>query len=189
MQWRIYVLKNPRTLEVRYVGVAHGSLQRRLRGHIAESVRFQETHKQRWVLSLVSIGLNPLIEEIDAGSGDVWEDTERAWIRDYRARGARLTNIADGGGGLNWAALRKGNLTRRRSGPPARPKRVSVSEPNPDTLLLQECAAACQTMRAAVDLYKSRFRQPNGKKAVSSCTFGWFHARWNSHNFRKTIDI
>jgi hypothetical protein len=47
-------------------------------------------------LSLVSIGLHPLLEIIESGSGDGWANAERRWIAFYRASGARLVNGTDG---------------------------------------------------------------------------------------------
>lgn len=100
MDWLIYTLKNPRTLEVRYVGWTSLSADQRLRTHIAESVVSQKTHKQRWILSLLSIGLTPVIEVIESGTGDGWSEAERRWIAFFRASGARLVNGTDGGDGV-----------------------------------------------------------------------------------------
>lgn len=99
MNWVIYTLKHPRTNEVRYVGWTVTKPETRLRNHVMESVKKQTTHKHRWVLSLVSIGLMPLIEVIETGTGPGWKSAEKRWIALYRGSGARLTNGTDGGDG------------------------------------------------------------------------------------------
>jgi hypothetical protein len=98
MNWIIYTLKCPRTLEVRYVGFTSKGARSRLLKHINTAVKARRPIcSQRWILSLVSIGLVPLIEVIESGSGDGWQDAERRWIAHYRAQGAGLTNATDGG--------------------------------------------------------------------------------------------
>ncbi len=100
MDWVIYTLRCPRTLEVRYVGWTSQGIRKRLAGHIAESVGAPNTsHRCKWVLSLLSIGLKPLIEAIESGSGKTWGAAERRWVSFYRNAGARLVNGTDGGDG------------------------------------------------------------------------------------------
>ena len=104
MKWVIYVLKHPRTDEVRYVGWTKQGVDKRLREHIREAVRGQRTHRHRWLLSLVSIGLEPAFEVIEHGTGDGWSEAERRWIAFYRSYGARLVNGTDGGEGVSYWA-------------------------------------------------------------------------------------
>jgi hypothetical protein len=98
--WIIYTLANPRTTEVRYVGWTGRSPERRLEEHIRAALRLEHTFKDRWVLSLLSAGLAPVIEVIDSGSGDGWAEAEKRWIAFYRASGARLANGTEGGDGV-----------------------------------------------------------------------------------------
>jgi hypothetical protein len=101
MNWLIYVLKNPLTLEVRYVGSTTQGIERRLEQHIAGAQRApRRSYCQNMLLSLHGIGLTPLIEAIESGSGEGWAAAERRWIAYYRAAGARLTNATDGGEGV-----------------------------------------------------------------------------------------
>lgn len=86
-------------MDIRYVGWTVKSPESRLREHIKDSLRAR-THKRHWILSLVSIGLRPLIEVIETGSGDGWQEAERRWIAYYRGEGFRLTNTTDGGEGI-----------------------------------------------------------------------------------------
>lgn len=103
MNWVIYVLKHPRTLQIRYVGMTTQSVEKRLTKHLADSRRSQQSYRQRGIWALMSVGLVPLIEVIESGSGDGWKAAECRWIAFHRASGARLWNTTDGGDGvLNW---------------------------------------------------------------------------------------
>ncbi len=54
----IYTLTDPRTSEVRYVGVTAGSLEVRLKGHL----RYKgKDHRTAWVRSLLAVGVTPVI--------------------------------------------------------------------------------------------------------------------------------
>ena len=97
--WVIYVLKNPRTRAVKYVGWTSRTPEARLYAHIYYSVALHRTRAHQWVLSLVSIGLDPLIDVIDSGTGTAFKDAERHWIAFYRAQGCDLVNGTDGGDG------------------------------------------------------------------------------------------
>jgi len=101
MDWIIYMLKCPRTQQVRYVGFTTTTARARLLKHVNDAIGGpQKTYRQRWIFSLVSIGLMPIIETIETGSGPGWGDAERRWIAHYRSQGARLVNATDGGEGL-----------------------------------------------------------------------------------------
>lgn len=93
----IYILIDPRTNEVRYVGVTVGSLATRLNVHLQEARNpAKASHKINWIRSLLKKDLRPLIEELE-----VTPDRSREihWIAFYRSRGVRLTNMTDGGEG------------------------------------------------------------------------------------------
>lgn len=105
---KIYVLRDPRTNEVRYVGKTVKDLSSRLSAHINAS-RKKKTHCGQWIQSLWKIGLRPIAEEIDQALGD-WAEKERFWIAHYRAETAKLTNQCDGGEGvcgIVWSAERR----------------------------------------------------------------------------------
>jgi hypothetical protein len=104
MDWIIYTLKCPRTMAVRYVGWTCHTPEYRLCAHMREALnKPPKTYKQRWLFSLISIGLRPIAEAVESGAGDGWQDAERRWIAHYRAQGARLTNGTDGGEGvIGW---------------------------------------------------------------------------------------
>jgi hypothetical protein len=99
VDWIIYTLNCPRTKAVRYVGWTAKSAGTRLARHIHESIKARRTHKTNWIFSLVTVGLKPIMEIIESGTGDGWAEAERRWIAFFRANGARLTNNTDGGQG------------------------------------------------------------------------------------------
>lgn len=118
-RWWIYVLKDPTSGEVRYVGKTENPRKRFINHRCGHSGR----HCANWIKSLRARGLVPTFEIIDAGMGHGWPQAERAWIREYRERGARLTNIAEGGAGApgfpcsqeTKAKISAGNAGQRRS--------------------------------------------------------------------------
>lgn len=97
--WVIYTLHDPRKPSaIRYVGVTHGTPERRLAGHLnnAKKARY---HSERWVLSLLVVGVRPTVTVIDSGVGESWGSTETFWIARYKELGHDLTNHAQGGQG------------------------------------------------------------------------------------------
>src|SRR3990167_3871486 len=94
----IYVLKDPRTNAVRYVGVTT-SVSARLKRHcmIKPSER---TYRANWIRSLIGAGFRPLLETVEVCGLDEAYDREQHWIKVYRDQGAQLTNSSDGGRGL-----------------------------------------------------------------------------------------
>jgi hypothetical protein len=95
---RIYTLSDPRTLEVRYVGMTTKTLEARLKGHL-RNYPHEKNHRARWIRSLQDVGLIPVIVEIDAVPVDLYAEAERRWIAFYHTQGARLVNATDGGEG------------------------------------------------------------------------------------------
>lgn len=88
----IYVLKNPLTLEIKYVGVTCTSLKARLSQHIYDSKK-KNTHKRNWINSLSQ---KPIIEQIEICNYKNWEEREKYWINYYE----NLTNTREGGKGV-----------------------------------------------------------------------------------------
>jgi hypothetical protein len=115
MTWSIYVLKDPRTLEVRYVG-ATSRPDKRLRDHIKGARLKAKTHKDHWLRQLLTHDLKPVFEVVANPTGD-WETAEREWIARFRARGCRLTNSTDGGEGLrNPTAEVRAKMSKLKTG-------------------------------------------------------------------------
>jgi hypothetical protein len=89
----IYTLKDPETLEIRYVGVTCTNLGARLSQHIYDSKRKGDSHKKRWIRSLKT---KPLIEKIEECNCKNWGEREKYWISYYK----NLTNTEEGGQGV-----------------------------------------------------------------------------------------
>ena len=91
----IYVLKEPNTLEIKYVGVTCTSLSSRLSQHIYDSKK-GGTYKRNWIKSLINNNLKPIIEKIEECNYSNWEEREKHWINFYD----NLTNTREGGKGV-----------------------------------------------------------------------------------------
>lgn len=76
----------------------------RLNAHIHEP---GDTPKSRWIGGLLAEGMRPLIEVIEEAEPENWIGREVHWIAHYRAAGAPLFNIAEGGHASSESARRK----------------------------------------------------------------------------------
>lgn len=106
----IYVLIDPRTNEVRYVGKANNVTQR-YRAHLNRA-RKHQTHKKNWLTQLKKEDLKPIMVIIDIVSIDDWQYWERYWISQMKQWGFNLVNYTNGGDGCtfsNQTSFKKGN--------------------------------------------------------------------------------
>ena len=93
---RIYVLKHPDTLEVRYVGKTVRSLSRRLGNHIANAKGNKHNkHLSNWILKILSENKRPIIELLEECEHSVWQEREKYWISQF----GNLINLTIGGDG------------------------------------------------------------------------------------------
>jgi hypothetical protein len=116
--WTIYALAEPLPLatagDVRYVGFTTKTPEHRLREHrynaTSDAVGYKQLHarRNRWQRKLYQMGVAPAQTVLESGTweGDdpdefraVWAPAERRWVAHYRALGADLTNMTDGGDG------------------------------------------------------------------------------------------
>ena len=86
---KIYVLKHPDTLEIRYVGKTVRRLCERIGNHITNA------NLSNWILKLLSEGKRPIIELIEECEPSVWQEREKYWISQYQ----NLINLTAGGDG------------------------------------------------------------------------------------------
>lgn len=93
----IYVLIDPRTNEIRYVGKTVQSLFGRLASHRHTARNGGASHRDHWIAQVLRCGYDVRIELIQIVVSDFWEDAERYWISYYRSVGCSLTNMTDGG--------------------------------------------------------------------------------------------
>lgn len=99
MKVNIYLLKDPITNEIRYIGRTKNDLITRLRGHCSKSIH-KKNHKDCWIYGLRIKNLKPIIELITTIEG--WEESykyEQRLIKSYLNQGYNLVNLHDRGEG------------------------------------------------------------------------------------------
>lgn len=94
----IYVLTDPDTGLVRYVGKADNPSER-LRKHMLPSALAIVCHRTNWLKSLIAEGKKPIMQVVEQTSHEHWKARECWWIAYYRGLGAALVNTAEGGSG------------------------------------------------------------------------------------------
>ena len=109
----IYLLVDPRTDEVRYVGKSTTG-ECRPREHVMPSrmAKDANTYKGRWIKSLLVINMKPIILIREYQAEDDLGQIEKHWIESARAWGCRLTNLTNGGEGTS--GFKHSEETRRR---------------------------------------------------------------------------
>ncbi len=98
----IYLLIDPESFEIRYVGKANDPEQR-VRCHYWKC-HHRETHSQRWMASLKERDVYPLWVAIDVATEDDWRRKEKKWVEFFQEKGAPLTNLTKGGNGASLSA-------------------------------------------------------------------------------------
>lgn len=90
----IYCLRDPRTMEVRYVGVTVNNPETRASSHmgIARTDWPTTNPKDLWLRELAHARLWPVVEVIEQADMDHACEREEAIINSFRGRGYRLTN-------------------------------------------------------------------------------------------------
>jgi hypothetical protein len=124
----IYVLMDPVTAEVRYVGKTVRPVARRLDAHCSDARCGVETHLARWIRQL---GARPAVMVVEQCGAD-WADREAWWIAVYQAAGAPLCNLTSGGEGAPGvvhtieARRRMSDAQRSRMRTPAEVERLRM---------------------------------------------------------------
>lgn len=109
MKTYIYILVDPISNQIRYVGKSNNPEQR-YKNH-KNRCRDKNTHKRNWINKLRLLGKYPEIEIIDIVFINEWKYWERFWISYFKSIGANLTNYCIGGEGLTF-----GNQTSFKKG-------------------------------------------------------------------------
>lgn len=91
----IYDLRHPISNEIRYIGKAVDA-NKRFKRHLYYADK-RNTPLYSWILSLRSKGLVPIMDVVKIVSEETWDSEEIKLIAEYRNRGVRLLNLADGG--------------------------------------------------------------------------------------------
>lgn len=112
----IYVLNDPRTNQVRYVGKANDPLKR-WKCHISRAKKNdRKNHTTSWMRFLLNLGLTPELEILEEIPMDGWQEIEKEYIRVFRMIGIRLTNAAEGGEGSAMSQDTKAKLSVANTG-------------------------------------------------------------------------
>lgn len=93
---KIYVLKEPDTLKIRYVGITTKTLKQRLRKHLDNALYTKHNlHLCNWILKYYKNNQLPIIEEIEECVINIWQEREKYWITQFKD----LLNFTEGGEG------------------------------------------------------------------------------------------
>lgn len=95
--WEIYALIDPRTSQIRYVGVTFRK-KRRFNEHMSRAMKGGKTHRDCWIRSLVAAGFQPTYQVLETGIGAGWQAAEIRLIASHRVM-SNLCNHTDGGDG------------------------------------------------------------------------------------------
>lgn len=107
MKVKIYVLIDPISNKIRYIGRTRNSLRTRLAGHISKSKR-KQTYKDCWINSLIENGLKPIIKLFKIVEG--WKYShiyEQSLISRSIKFGFNLVNLDDRGEGCKNKVISK----------------------------------------------------------------------------------
>jgi hypothetical protein len=114
MTTNIYVLRDPRNNQIRYVGKANDP-EYSYKNHI-NKCRDKNTHKRNWINELKKEKLKPILEIIDIVPVDRWKEFEKFYIKKYIDEGCKLVNYTNGGDGCtfgNQTSFKPGNGARK----------------------------------------------------------------------------
>jgi len=97
----IYILIDPRTNEIRYLGKTNNP-KRRKSEHLSEYNKSRNTpqkmtHKDKWIKQLKKVGLKPIMEIFDTVPQEEEDFWECHYISLLKSWGIELTNLTDGG--------------------------------------------------------------------------------------------
>lgn len=159
--WYIYVLIDPRTDAVRYVGVTVAP-QHRLTGHIRDA-SYQSTRKANWIKQLLRCELRPEMRILEEVIGhDLSREAERRWIAHYRAEGAILTNATDGGDGApgcKWSEEQRAKIIGRKLSDETKQKLSKYRKGTPISDEQRQRLIALHTGKPLSDEHKQKIRE------------------------------
>lgn len=109
--YNLYILKDPLTKEIRYVGYSK-RVKKRLWEHIRDAKSGVKTHKSNWIKSILVRGELPIIEVVESTNNiEQIKICEIKLISELRGIGVNLTNLTIGGDG-NSSKMKKDHPMR-----------------------------------------------------------------------------
>lgn len=195
---KIYVLKHPDTLEIRYVGKTVRSLSRRLGNHIANAKGNKHNkHLSNWILSILREDKRPVIELIEECDYSVWQEREKYWISQF----PNLINLTTGGDGCEGfihspetiAKLRLVNLGRKhteefKKAMSKRLKGVPLSKEHIAKIVKANTGrkASEETRKKLSESHKGIVQSEESKKKRSEAIRMWWAKRKSSEDIVKS---
>lgn len=117
----LYILRDPRTKKIRYLGKSNNP-RMRLNCHIRDARENPTSHHRRaWIRGLLNLGLRPEIEILCSVNFSEWEFWEKKFIAGFREEGIDLLNVSEGGEGTSLPGPKHGMWGRTHT-PEAREK-------------------------------------------------------------------
>jgi hypothetical protein len=149
----VYVLCDPETYEIRYVGKTVRNPSTRLKQHLrAARTTSHQFHVYRWIRSLAA---DPIVVGLECVDADQVFEREKAWIALMRADGRRLCNHTDGGPGQLGRTLtpeHRAKISAKMAGP----RHHSWGKPRPSEV----SARIAESKRGVPSKLRGRKRSP-----------------------------
>lgn len=173
-QFQVYGLYDPRTQELRYIGITTLRLHRRLTTHVSSAknpnTSEYNNHRSRWIRTLLSDGIAPDIRLIKAcATADEMYQTERDLIARGRQTGVRLTNHSDGGDAGGPPA---GSPGARRVGDKLGKLYIGFIDPSGRHIIIENMKRFCEehglVRKSMMDVYEGRHLSHHGYRHVNT---------------------
>lgn len=178
----MYILIDPISKEIRYVGQTSLSLKRRLYFHFYDN---RKSYKKEWLNSLSKKGLKPIVELVDAfKTQEEVNLAEIKLIKHYRNNSSCLTNLCDGGNvttGYKFTEEQKNKMKGRKPHnlgiPPSEETKKEISNSLKEYLKINKNGFK---NKKHSDKTKKTIKEKNSKKIALIDDFGNIIKTWNS---------
>lgn len=164
----IYALCDPDTGEIRYVGQTT-DIERRYKQHL-QVIGKPNTYRKSWIQSLLKQGKEPVMRILEEATDDAWIEREKWWINEMRRQGARLTNLTNGGDGVN--GLKHTEEARRKMSEKAKGRAISHATRQKLSLIHKARMSTIESRQWVSQVHKGRKRSPETRKKQSEVRMG-----------------
>lgn len=106
----IYALSDPRNDEIRYIGKTN-NIKKRVRDHL--SLKEKNFLKNNWLKNLKNEGLKPNVLTLEITTEELWKEREIFYIKHYKEKYNKLTNMTDGGEGVTFTPEIRDRLSKK----------------------------------------------------------------------------